>query len=67
MDPSQVGLLVALILLIVLSAFFSSCETAYSTVNKVRLRTLAADGNKKAEKALKKAENYDRLLSTILV
>ena len=67
MDPSQAGLLAAIIVLIVLSAFFSSCETAYSTVNKVRLRTLAADGDKKAAKALKMADNYDRLLSTILV
>ncbi len=67
MDPSQVGLLIALIILIVLSAFFSASETAYTTVNKVRLRTLAQDGNKKAEKALKMADNYDRLLSTILV
>lgn len=61
------GLLIALIILIVLSAFFSASETAYTTVNKVRLRTLAADGDRKAEKALKMADNYDRLLSTILV
>lgn len=67
MDDPSIWLIVAIVILIVMSAFFSASETAYTTVNKVRLKTLADDGNKKAVKALKMAENYDRLLSTILV
>ena len=58
---------VALFFLIVLSAFFSASETAYTSVSKIRLKNLVNDGNKRAEKALKLSENYDRLLTTILV
>ena len=58
---------VALFLLIVLSAFFSASETAYTSVSKIRLKNLVNDGNKKAEKALKLSENYEKLLTTILV
>ena len=50
-----------------LSAFFSSAETAFSGVNRIKLKNLAADGNKKAQQALKLTENYDELLSTVLV
>ena len=58
---------VSLFVLIVLSAFFSASETAYTSVNKIRLKNLVNDGNKKAEKALKLSEEYDKLLATILV
>lgn len=67
MDPGQIGLLVALILLVLFSAYFSATEMAFSTVNKVRLRTLEANGNRNAGKVLKMLDKYDRLLSTILV
>lgn len=67
MDPSQIGLLVAIILLVLLSSFFSAAETAFSTVNKVRLRTLEGSGNKSAKKVLRMVEGYDRLISTILI
>ncbi|MDR2202655.1 MAG: hemolysin family protein [Clostridiales bacterium] len=67
MDPPTIWLLIAYIALIALSAFFSASETAYSTASRVRLRTLEAAGNKKAGKALKTIDNYDRLLSTLLV
>lgn len=56
-----------IILLIMCSAFFSSTETAYSSANKIRLKSYADSGNKKAKKAYKIAENYDKALSTILV
>ena len=46
---------------------FSATETAFSSVNKIRLKNLASNGNKKAARALKMSENYDELLSTILV
>ena len=58
---------VALFFLIVLSAFFSASETAYTSVSKIRLKNLVNDGNKKAERALKLAEEYEKLLTTILV
>lgn len=50
-----------------MSALFSSMETAFSTVNKIRLKHQAANGSKKAERALKIAENFDKALTTILV
>ncbi|MBP1549231.1 MAG: HlyC/CorC family transporter, partial [Oscillospiraceae bacterium] len=53
--------------LLVMSALFSSMETAFSTVNKIRLKHQAANGSKKAERALKIAENFDKALTTILV
>ncbi len=59
--------IVCLVLLILFSAFFSASETAFTSLNKIRLKTIADDGNKKAAKAYKMAENYDKLLSTILV
>ncbi len=58
---------VAICLLLVMSAFFSSVETAFSSVNKIRLKHEAANGNKKAERALRIAENFDKTLTTILV
>ena len=67
MDPSQIGLLIAILLCVVLSGFFSASETAFSTVNKVRLRTLETNGSKSAKKVLRMTEGYDRLLSTILI
>ncbi|MBP3399903.1 MAG: DUF21 domain-containing protein, partial [Erysipelotrichaceae bacterium] len=67
MNESNTTIILALILLICCSAFFSATETAYSSVNKIRLKNLANDGDKRAKKALDLAENYDRLLTTILV
>ena len=59
--------LVLIFALLVLSAFFSATETAFSSLNKTRLKSLAEHGNKKADSALKLADRYDSLLSTILV
>lgn len=67
MDPSQIGILVAIILMILMSGFFSASEMAFSTANKVRLRTLEADGNRSAKRVLGMLDKYDRLLSTILI
>ena len=67
-DPDSIALLIALLIVLVLmSAFFSATETAFSAVNKTKLRVKAQDGNKRAKNALALAENYDRLLSTILI
>ncbi len=53
--------------LVLLSAYFSATETAFSSVNKTRLKTMAEKGDKKANLALKLAEDYDKLISTILI
>jgi len=53
--------------LLLLSAFFSSTETAFSSVSKIRLKNLADNGNKKAKTALYVAERYSKALTTILV
>mgnify|MGYP002561325504 FL=1 len=52
---------------IIMSAYFSATETAFSTFNRAKLKPLAERGNKKASKVLKLAENYDKLISTILI
>ena len=67
MDASGVIQLVFLAVLILLSAFFSSAETALSTVNRVRIRTLAEEGNKRAIKVNRVLEKYSKMLSTILI
>ncbi len=67
METHSIIQLIAIICCIIMSAYFSATETAFSTCNKIRLKTMAEDGNKRAAKALKLTENYDALLSTILV
>lgn len=67
MGSDDAGQLIILVLLVFLSAFFSSAETALTTVNQIRLRGLAEDGNKKAEKLLKIKENSPKMLSAILI
>ena len=68
MPDGSVPLLIALIILIILSGFFSAAETAYSCASKIKLRALSASGNARAAKALTFAEDkFDKLLSTILV
>lgn len=67
MDTSTIIQLVVLIVLLLLSAFFSSSETALTTVSKIKLKTLADEGNKSAAKVLKVTENPGKLLSTILI
>ena len=52
---------------LIMSAYFSATETAFSTMSKTRLKTLAEKGNKKAALAVKLSEKYDKLLSTILI
>lgn len=68
MDPSDTYQLIILLILLILSAFFSSFETALMSVNKIRLRTLADDGNKRAELTLNTIENQmPKVLSAILI
>lgn len=65
-DPSVIQFLV-LIILIILSGFFSSAETALTTVNRVRMRTLEEEGNKRAAKVNKILNSYSKMLSAILI
>ena len=67
MAPSDIGQLIVLIFLLLLSAFFSSAETALTTVNKIRIRSMVEDGNKKAEIVNRLIENPSKLLSAILI
>ena len=64
---SLIPKLIALAVLILMSAYFSATETAFSSVNKIRLKNMAADGDKKAKRALDLANDFDKILSTILV
>ncbi len=64
---SLTGLTFTLFLLICLSAFFSSSETAISSCSKVRLKNIAKTGNKKAKKVLALIDDFDNALSTILI
>ena len=57
----------AIAVLLMMSAFFSAVETAYSSVNKIRLKHDADKGNKTAARALHIAENFDKTLTTILI
>ena len=61
------GKIILMAVLVLFSAYFSATETAFSTMNKTRLRALAEKGNKRAELSLTLAEKYDTLLSTILI
>lgn len=67
MGPSEIAQLIILLVLLALSAFFSSAETALTTVNKIRLRTLSEAGNKKADRVLRVTENQGKMLSAILI
>ena len=67
MDPITIAYIVIIALLIVCSAFFSMSETAFTSSNQVRLKKMAKDGDKRAEKTLKILEDYDKFLTTILI
>ena len=67
MDPTGVIQIVSLVILLFLSAYFSSAETAYTAVNELSLRELADDGKKQAQTALKLLKNKSKLLSAILI
>ncbi|MBE6845004.1 MAG: HlyC/CorC family transporter [Ruminococcus sp.] len=67
MDSSIIPNIIIIIILLALSAFFSASETAFSTVNKARLKNYAGKGNKKAVKALKIANAFEKALTAILI
>ncbi len=59
--------IIAIVVLVTFSAYFSATETAFTSLNKIRLKNMAGDGDKKAKDVLEIYDNYDNLLSTILV
>ena len=65
---SQMALdIVVVVVLISFSAYFSATETAFTSANRIRMKNMAGDGNKKAERVLRLLSDYDKLLTTILV
>ncbi len=66
-SPATIFQIVVLILLIALSAFFSSAETAFSSANRIKMRSLADEGNKTAALVIKILDSYSKLLSAILI
>ena len=66
MDSDSIAQIIILALLLLCSSYFSATETAFSSMNRIRMKTMAEE-NKRAALALKLSENYDKLLSTILV
>lgn len=69
MDSDSVRLIIVMVFLVLCSAFFSSAETAFSSLNKVKLKAMASDGRrgKRIAGTLKLSEEYDVVLSTILI
>ena len=67
MDAGDISQIIALVILLILSSLFSSTETALTTVNKIRMRTLSEAGNKKADRVLRVTENQGKMLSAILI
>ena len=60
-------LVLVMVALVIMSGYFSATETAFSAVNKIKIKTLAEEGNRKAKLVLKLCDNYDRLISSILI
>ena len=67
MNSEHIPSLIALLSCIILSAYFSATETAFSSLNKTRLKVLAEKGDRRAKLTYNLSENYDKLISTILI
>lgn len=67
MDSSLIGMTVAIVLLVMCSAYFSATETAFTSLNTIRMKTWAENGDKRAARALALEQDYDKLLSSILI
>lgn len=67
MSSNSITEIIIMVCLVMMSAYFSATETAFSSLNKTRLKTLAEKGDKKAVLANNLSEKYDKLISTILI
>jgi len=66
MEGDSISLII-IVLCVIMSAYFSATETAFSSLNRIRVKNMAEKGNKKAQLVLKLSENFDNMLSTILI
>ena len=66
MEGDSISLII-IVLCVIMSAYFSATETAFSSLNRIRVKNMAEKGNKKAQLVLTMSENFDNLLSTILI
>lgn len=67
MTTDSIPQIIILVILVLFSAYFSATETAFSSLNKTRIKTLVEKGNKRAKLVLKLSDDYDKLLSAILI
>lgn len=68
MDPRQLAVYIAaMVVLMVLSAYFSATETAFTSLSRIKIKNMADDGDRKAARVLKLTEHFDKVLSTILI
>ena len=67
LDSASIGMILALLFLVAMSGYFSATETAFTSLNRVRLKSRADAGDRRAARTLALAEDYDKLLSTILI
>ena len=67
MDSDSIIMLLIMILLTALSSFFSATETAFSSFNRIRIKSLSSGGNKRAALVLKLDDKYDKLITTVLI
>lgn len=67
MDTHSMTAIFAIIVLVIMSGYFSATETAFTSVNRIKIKNMATDGNKRARRVLMLSGEYDKLLSTILI
>ena len=67
LDSASIAMIVGLVFCVIMSGYFSATETAFTSLNRIRLKSKADAGNRRAALALKLVDQYDKLLSTILV
>lgn len=64
---ASLPLIILYVIFLLLSAFFSACETSFSSLNTIRIKNLVSSGNKRAKTTLALAENYDKVISSVLI
>ena len=67
MDSHDISLIIVIIVLVIMSGYFSATETSFMLLNRIRLKNMASNGDKRVGLVLKLSEEYDKLLSTILI
>lgn len=67
MDGGSLPLYLALVAFILFSGYFAASETAFASMNRIRVKSYADDGNKKAKRALRIADQFDKMLTTVLI